>query len=520
MHALAWLPALAPLALAAVAALAHGERGRPPRRVLAAASAAALLTLALAHLTALAVIARGPLESALIGAGGLGLALRLDPLSATMFWLVAVVGAVIVRFSRHYLAGDARHGLFVGRLCLTLAAVLMLVLAGNLAQLALGWIGTSLALHGLLVFYGERPRAVAAARKKFVVARTADACLVAAVALLAHAFGTADVGALAAAARAAGAAGELPAGVGLATLLVVAAAALKSAVFPIHGWLVEVMETPTPVSALLHAGLVNAGGFVLVRLGEVVVLSAPALVVLVVIGGVTALVASAAMVAQPSVKVSLAYSSAAQMGFMLMLCGLGAHAAAILHLVGHSFYKAHAFLSAGSAVEYAAATGSHADEPDVGPLGLGAAVALALALFIGIGTALGVPLAERPGAMALGAIFVMGLAHLVARGLAGAPAAAVLARTALAATAVTVAFFGLEAGAAHLLAGTVATAPAPGAATLAVIALTVLAFGGVSIAQTLRPARVSSPLWCAAWVHLKHGFYANALFDRLLGLGR
>jgi NAD(P)H-quinone oxidoreductase subunit 5 len=136
-----------------------------------------------------------------------------------------------------------------------------------------------------------------------------------------------------------------------AAVLVVTAVALKSAQLPFHGWLIQVMEAPTPVSALLHAGVVNIGGFVLIRLSPLMAHAGAAQLLLVVVGLVSALVAALVMTTRVSVKVALAWSTCAQMGFMLVQCGLGLWHLALLHLVAHSLYKAHAFLGAGAAVD-------------------------------------------------------------------------------------------------------------------------------------------------------------------------
>ena len=128
------------------------------------------------------------------------------------------------------------------------------------------------------------------------------------------------------------------------------AAVLKTAAFPLHGWLTEVMEAPTPVSALLHAGIINGGGFLLIRMAEAVQTSAGAMAALVMLGGLTALFGAVVMLTQSAVKTALAWSTVAQMGFMLLQCGLGLWALAMLHIVAHSLYKAHAFLSSGGAV--------------------------------------------------------------------------------------------------------------------------------------------------------------------------
>ncbi|HEU4569337.1 MAG TPA: proton-conducting transporter membrane subunit, partial [Gemmatimonadales bacterium] len=362
----ALLPLLAPLAWLGVALAARRAPGPRPRPLLALADAAGAFTLGVAALSGMLAWRIGPATSPLLGAGGVGLAVRLDALGAVMLALVAFIGAVVVRYSRRYLDGEARQARFVGGLALTLAAVMLLVVAGTLWQLAAAWIGTSLALHRLLLFYPERPGARRAARKKFVVARLGDAALLAALALLALAYGTTDLGTLLARAQDALASGVLPAGTTVAALLLVASAALKSAQFPTYGWLVEVMETPTPVSALLHAGILNGGPFLVARLAPAVSGAPAAMAALVLLGGATAAIASLAMTTQPSVKVALAYSSAAHMGFSLLLCGLGAFPLAVLHVVAHSCYTAHAFLPSASAVEGAGA-GARATPPATAP---------------------------------------------------------------------------------------------------------------------------------------------------------
>jgi NAD(P)H-quinone oxidoreductase subunit 5 len=146
----------------------------------------------------------------------------------------------------------------------------------------------------------------------------------------------------------------------------VAAATLKSAQFPFHSWLPLTMETPTPVSALMHAGIVNAGGYLMIRMSPILAQAPEALAALAWIGAVTAVIGSLSMMTQNSIKQSLAYSTIAQMGFMMLQCGLGAFTAAMYHLVAHSLYKAYAFLSTGSVVaESAARQGATRSEVDL-----------------------------------------------------------------------------------------------------------------------------------------------------------
>jgi NAD(P)H-quinone oxidoreductase subunit 5 len=138
--------------------------------------------------------------------------------------------------------------------------------------------------------------------------------------------------------------------VNLAALLLAIAVLLKSAQLPLHGWLIQVMEAPTPVSALLHAGIVNLGGYVLIRLAPLMTASTAAQTLLVIAGSLTAALAGVVMLTRITIKVRLAWSTVSQMGFMVMECGLGLYDLAFLHLLAHSLYKAHAFLTAGDAV--------------------------------------------------------------------------------------------------------------------------------------------------------------------------
>ena len=294
------------------------------------------------------------------GFGSLRLGLRLDVPSAVMLGLISFIGVVILQYSRRYLDGDSGQSRYVRWFLAILAAVSLLVTANHLALLWLAWFATSLALHQLLTFYDDRPPALIAAHKKFITSRIADICLLIGFTLLASAADSAELDQIFA--RIASAETLWP-GAGLAAILLAAAAALKCAQLPFHGWLIQVMEAPTPVSALLHAGVVNIGGFLMIRLAPVMVEAEVAQTLLVVVGSVTAVLASLVMMTRVSIKVALAWSTSAQMGFMLVECGLGAYSLALLHLVAHSLYKAHAFLASGSTVESVA----HPDARRPGP---------------------------------------------------------------------------------------------------------------------------------------------------------
>lgn len=506
-----FLPLWAPSALLLSAALGFCIPWRRPRALLNFAEVAALAAIAFATLSATWLGFHVPSTSPTLGFGAFGISVRLDAVSAVMLLLVTFVGWVVLRYSATYLDGESRQGAFVGWLCLTLASVMLLILAGNLVQLVASWIATSLSLHRLLLFYPDRMAAQRAARKKFVTARLADAALVGAALLLALHYHTIDITAILSAARA-GDGGALAV---VAAALLAIAAMLKSAQFPTHGWLTEVMETPTPVSALLHAGVINAGGFLLIRFADVMLLAPTVLAVLVMVGGFTAVFGSLVMLTQPAVKTSLAWSTVAQMGFMILECGLGLFPLALLHIVAHSLYKAHSFLASGGAVERVAA------QRRPGPVAIpkagavGRAFLAALALYALVGLAFGFE-HKSPQAIALGAILIFGVAYLLAQGLADAAPRALTRKTALYAIATSVSYFALQVGAVWLTSGVLPAAPTPEALEWALIILAVISFGLVAVVQAMFPLWAYHPAAAGLRVHLSNGFYANAVFDRLL----
>lgn len=330
---------------------------------------ASLLALAIPTILALAAVA-APRRAGLASGSTLGMALvftvgvallrgastqedtslgvRVDAVTCVMLLLVGSLGTIIVRYSGTYLHRDPGLLRYQRWLLLTLSGVTVLVITNNLLVLTLGWTAMSLALHQLLTFYSDRTAALVAAHKKFLVSRLADLCLLCCLALVHRDVGSLDLDRIA---DWAGAHPGLTPSMQVAAVLVVLAVALKSAQLPFHGWLTQVMEAPTPVSALLHAGVVNIGGFVLIRLAPWMAHAELAQLLLVVIGLVSAVLGALVMTTRVSIKVALAWSTCAQMGFMLVQCGLGLWHLALLHLVAHSLYKAHAFLSAGTAVE-------------------------------------------------------------------------------------------------------------------------------------------------------------------------
>lgn len=508
-----YLVAYLPPALLLMAAIAAFSLSKEHLRLTTRlAEASALTAFGLSILACVTLITHGPGTSPLLGAGGIGLSARLDSVSAVMLLLVSFVGWIVLRYSSTYMKGEARQGIFTGWLCATLVAVLLLVQAGNLIQLMISWLLIGGFLHQLLLFYPERAPAQRAARKKALTSRVGNLALLIAVLLLSFGFGTTDIAAISEAIGD----GASPAIAPWAAAMLVLAALVKSAQFPLHSWLTEVMETPTPVSALLHAGVINAGGFLLIRLADVILLSPAIMAVLVMVGGFTALLGGLTMLTQPAVKTSLAWSTIAQMGFMMLQCGLGLFPIALLHIVAHSLYKAHAFLSAGSAVEQVAKV----RRP--GPIAIpsGAAVAraflVALLLYGLVGTFFGFD-SKSPQAIALGAVLILGVAYLLAQGLADTAPRILTQRTALYSLLAGIAYFALQTIAEWLTQGTLPPAPEPRPLEWALLTLVVLSFGLVAIAQAMFPLWAYHPAAAGLRVHLSNGLYINALFDRLVG---
>ncbi len=450
-----------------------------------------------------------------IGFGSFAVDVFVDPLSLTMLLLVTFLAAVVTRYSVNYLAGDSRQGRFSKWLAVTAGSVLVLILSGNLLLFTCAWIATSLSLHRLLTFYPERPAALIAARKKFVISRLGDACMVGALMLTWQCFGTWEFSAIFAKAEAMRASGAHSACLGWTSVLLVAGALLKSAQFPFHSWLPDTMETPTPVSALMHAGIINAGGFLIVRLSPLVASSPAALNTLALVGAFTALFASMMMLAQTSVKRSLAYSTIAQMGFMMLQCGLGAFALAVLHIVAHSLYKAHAFLSSGSIVQMSRSAWVPSARPAAHPLILGATLTTAVAVTWVVGGLFGVTVASGAGVLLLGSIFTMAVAYLLWNLWASSHRAGLIGwGLAMGATAAA-SYFALHTVFEKLLASSLPLyAPPRTPWEYGVMLLVALLFLAVLVSQSQLPAWSSTRLGRALYVHASQGFYLGTLANR------
>jgi|JI10StandDraft_1071094.scaffolds.fasta_scaffold108255_2 NAD(P)H-quinone oxidoreductase subunit 5 len=475
---------------------------------------AAAVAFALALVAALALPIRGAGIFRIFGFGSPGeppalrLDLRLDLVGGAMLLLVAFIGWVILQFSRRYLDGDAGQVRYVRWFLATLAAVSLLVLSNHLLLIWLAWLGTSISLHQLLTFYDDRAPALIAAHKKFITSRLADVCLLGAIAFVAGSAGSMELDVVFER-LAADATLARSAPIQLAALLFAAAAALKCAQLPFHGWLIQVMEAPTPVSALLHAGVVNLGGFLMIRLAPLMVQAEAAQTLLVVVGSVTAVVASLVMMTRVSIKVALAWSTCAQMGFMLLECGLGAWSLALLHLLAHSLYKAHAFLSSGSTVDVWRAQDQ--TEP-TGPIGLGAWIAATVVSFVGIGAFAwaveGAP-REAPSSHVLAGVVAVALTPLVARALTDDFARRL--RWLVAALVLAAAYFGWHAVFDRL----VDVPDGPSALLPLRIAIVVVAFGLLLSLHAVMDARPSGRIARALYRPLFAGLHLDELFTRL-----
>ena len=349
---------------------------------------------------------------ALVAASGplITYSVRADAVACIVLLLVSFIGWVITRYSQSYMGGDAGQARYTRWLMATLAAVSVVVVTNNLGLLALSWLATSLCLHQLLTFFSHRPAAMIAAHKKFLASRLGDVCLFAGVAVIGTTLGTLDIDQVTSKAQALTA---YPLALKAAVFLIVISALFKCAQLPVHGWLIQVMEAPTPVSALLHAGIVNLGGFLLIRLSPLVADVGGAQTLLVVVGSLTAILAALVMMTRISVKVMLAWSTCAQMGFMLMQCGLGAYDLAFLHLVAHSLYKAHAFLGAGGAVEQARLKAMTAPQPAPSIIMLVVGAASGLVMVAAAGLLWGVSFNQLSAIWVLAAIISLAIAPLL-----------------------------------------------------------------------------------------------------------
>jgi len=348
------IPLLPALAFAVLAPMPRTVR----TRLVPLAVAAVLGSFALSIAAFLAVwpgghagepVWQGAVTIAHIGERAITLGLALEPMSAIMLLVVTVVGVAVQIYSLGYMHREERIGWYYTVLSLFTAAMLLLVLADNFLLLFMSWEIMGLCSYLLIGFWHEKKSACDAGRKAFVVNRIGDFGFLLGILMAALTFGTVNYGDLARLLATGPVVSE--GAVAAITLLLFMGAMGKSAQFPLHVWLPDAMEGPTPVSALIHAAtMVNAGVYLMCRIAPFLEKAPAVLPVIAVVGLVTALYASFCALGQRDIKRVLAYSTVSQIGYMFVALGCGLWAAGMFHLLTHGIFKGLLFLAAGAVI--------------------------------------------------------------------------------------------------------------------------------------------------------------------------
>ncbi len=272
----------------------------------------------------------------------------LDTLSSTMMLIVSGVGGLIVWYSVGYMEGDEQERRYFAYMSLFVFSMLMLVQAGNFLLMLVGWGLVGLASYLLIGFWHHKPEAVAAAKKAFVMNAIGDATFALACVLLIWSTGTLEFGDVF------GQVDSLSSTtVNLVALGLLGGAVAKSAQIPLHTWLPDAMEGPTPVSALIHAAtMVTAGVYLLVRASPIFEAAPDVQHLAAILGAITLLAAGVIALVQWDIKRVIAYSTMSQIGYMFMAAGIGAYGYAIFHLAMHAFFKALLFMTAGLVIHH------------------------------------------------------------------------------------------------------------------------------------------------------------------------
>jgi NADH-quinone oxidoreductase subunit L len=280
----------------------------------------------------------------------------IDPLTVTMMVVVSFVSLMVHVYTIGYMADDPGYQRFFSYISLFTFSMLMLVMSNNFLQLFFGWEAVGLVSYLLIGFWYKRPTAIHANLKAFLVNRVGDFGFVLGIGLIYAWFGTLHYADVFAAAPQLAAKGELLPGTGWMLITVICiclfiGAMGKSAQFPLHVWLPDSMEGPTPISALIHAAtMVTAGIFMVARMSPLFELSDMALTFVIVIGAITAFFMGILGIVQNDIKRVVAYSTLSQLGYMTVALGASAYSAGIFHLMTHAFFKALLFLAAGSVI--------------------------------------------------------------------------------------------------------------------------------------------------------------------------
>jgi NADH-quinone oxidoreductase subunit L len=346
----AWICLFTPLAAVAVIALGRNALSRRAAGLISTGSVALSFVAAVVCFSAMLTREpsdRGHVSTAWtwLSAGNLhfGLSILVDPLSVFMMLVVSGVGGLIVGYSIGYMHGDDEERRYFAYMALFVFSMLLLVEGGNLLLLLAGWGLVGLSSYLLIGFWHERPSAVAAAKKAFVMNAVGDATFALALFLLIAKTGTLDYAAVFSAAP----------GLSQTVLILVAlgllgGAVAKSAQLPLHTWLPDAMEGPTPVSALIHAAtMVTAGVYLIARASPIFQLASSVQDTAAVLGAVTIVLAGLIALVQVDIKRVIAYSTMSQIGYMFVGVGVGAYASGMFHLMTHAFFKALLFLAAG-----------------------------------------------------------------------------------------------------------------------------------------------------------------------------
>ena len=281
----------------------------------------------------------------------------IDRLSAVMMVLISAIGTIIYTYSMDYMYQEPHERRYFATLGVAIFVLLSMVSSANLLMLFLFWQILSYLLY-ILIHNHAHAGTLAAAFRTFTILRFGDVAFLTGTVLAYSLFGTLEFPALfAAAARSTSTVSVWPgvelSGATAVTLLLFVGGMSKSAQFPFHVWLPRYLYAPTPVTALLHAGIINAGGFMINRLAPLFGLSSPTLHVAFIVGTLTAVLGASMMLAQNDIKNMLGFSTIGQMGYMIMECGLGAFALAVFHLIAHGLFKATVFLNCGNVIHKA-----------------------------------------------------------------------------------------------------------------------------------------------------------------------
>ena len=270
----------------------------------------------------------------------LNLAIGFDALTRVLLCFIFFISFIIYSYARNYLLSDQTRQRFLVQLSLVIVSVILLAMSANLFTAFVAWQLIGINLYLLLNHYHDDRAANKAAKKKFIINRLGDCCFLTAIVIAYQTQNTTLFAHM-----------HVDSNTWLICSLIFVSIMTKSAQFPFHIWLPDTMETPTPVSALMHAGVINAGAILLTRMSQLFLPVHTLMLIICMIGFITAILGTAWMQQQADTKRQLAYSTMGQMGYMILQCGLGVFSAAIFHLIAHGFFKATLFLSAGETLK-------------------------------------------------------------------------------------------------------------------------------------------------------------------------